>query len=231
VVIGSSGAIGGALTTALLEAGAGTVRALSRGGLGPAGAVAGRIDLRDEASIAAAAARAAENGPVDLVLVATGLLHGGGVRPERSYRELSAESLAELFAVNAVGPALVAKHFLPQLPRQGRAAFACLSARVGSLGDNRLGGWHGYRASKAALNMLIRNLAIELARTHPEAVCVGLHPGTVDSALSAPFQRGVAREKLFTPTFAAERLLEVLDGIAPRGSGGVYAWDGAAIAP
>jgi NAD(P)-dependent dehydrogenase (short-subunit alcohol dehydrogenase family) len=193
------------------------------------GAIAGRIDLRDEASIAAAAGRI--GAPVDLVLVASGLLHGDRVSPERSYRELSPEALADSFAVNAIGPALVAKHFLPLLPRKGPAVFACLSARVGSITDNRLGGWYGYRASKAALNMLIRTLAIELARTAPDAICVGLHPGTVDTALSAPFQRGVPAERLFTPTYSAARLLEVLTTLTPAQSGGCFAWDGTPVPP
>ena len=107
--------------------------------------------------------------------------------------------------------------------------FAVLSARVGSIGDNRLGGWHGYRAAKAALNMLIRNFAIELRRSHPQAIIVGLHPGTVDTPLSAPFQRGVAPDRLFTPATSAGHLLDVIDGLSPADSGGVFAWDGTAI--
>jgi NAD(P)-dependent dehydrogenase (short-subunit alcohol dehydrogenase family) len=128
-----------------------------------------------------------------------------------------------------VGPALVAKHFLPLLPRQGRSVFAALSARVGSIGDNRLGGWHSYRASKAALNMLIKNASIELARTRPDAVIVGLHPGTVDTGLSKPFQRGVAHNKLFTPEYCAERLIAVTDGLTRDDTGHVFAWDGARV--
>ena len=137
--------------------------------------------------------------------------------------------LARSFQVNAIGPALVAKHFLPRLPKDRPARFAVLSARVGSIEDNRLGGWYGYRASKAALNMLVRSLAIELARTRPLAVCVALHPGTVDTALSRPFQRNVAAQKLFTPAYAAGRLLDVLDGLGPGDSGGFYAYDGTRI--
>ena len=121
------------------------------------------------------------------------------------------------------------KHFLPLMPRDRRAVFAALSARVGSIGDNRLGGWHSYRASKAALNMILKNLSIELARTHPQAVVAGLHPGTVDTALSVPFQKGVAADKLFTADYSASRLLAVLDGLTPADSGGVFAWDGARI--
>lgn len=142
---------------------------------------------------------------------------------------LTAEHLLRDYRVNTVGPALVAKHFLPLLPRDRRAIFAALSARVGSTSDNRLGGWHSYRASKAALNMILRNLAIELVRSHPQAIVAGLHPGTVQTRLSEPFQRGVQPEKLFTPEHSAGRLLSVLDGLAPADSGGVFAWDGTVI--
>lgn len=135
----------------------------------------------------------------------------------------------EGFAINAIGPALVAKHVLPLLPREGKAVFAALSARVGSISDNRLGGWYGYRASKAALNQLIRTLSIELARQRKDAICVGLHPGTVDSPLSRPFQSSV--ERLFTPMFAAERLLTVIEGLDVTQSGQLLAWDGSTIAP
>ena len=113
----------------------------------------------------------------------------------------------------------MAKHFLPLFPRSGRAIFAALSARVGSISDNRIGGWYGYRASKAALNMILRNLAIELARKRGEAICVGLHPGTVDTGLSKPFQGSTPAEKLFTPDYSASRLLSVLDGLSPADTG------------
>jgi NAD(P)-dependent dehydrogenase (short-subunit alcohol dehydrogenase family) len=133
--------------------------------------------------------------------------------------------------VNAIGPALVAKHFLPLLARGRSTAFAALSARVGSISDNRLGGWYGYRASKAALNMLIKTLSIELARTRPEAVCVALHPGTVDTRLSGPFQRSVAPDQLFTPEVSGRHLLRVLERLVPSDSGGCFAWNGKAIDP
>jgi len=135
-----------------------------------------RFDLRDEASIAAVAAAAAADGPLDLVFVATGVLHGPALRPEKSWRSLDAAALAEAFAINATGPALIAKHTLGLLRRDAKSAFACLSARVGSIEDNRLGGWHAYRASKAALNMLIRSCAVELRQRNPQALCVALHP-------------------------------------------------------
>lgn len=225
-IVGASGGIGAALAAALRERGC-EVHALMRS----AGPAEQFIDVEDEASIAAAAQRLSAAGPLDLVIVATGLLQGTGVTPEKRWNDLSGAALARYFAVNAAGPALVAKHFLPLLPRKGRAGFAALSARVGSIGDNALGGWYGYRASKAALNMLVKTLAIELARSRPDAFCAALHPGTVDTGLSQPFQRGVAAERLFTPDFAAQRLLEVLGGLGPSDSGRCFAWDGAAIAP
>lgn len=231
VVIGASGGIGGALVDALVAGGTASVHALSRSGESSNAprVLRGRIDIRDEASVAAAAAKVAESGKVDLILVATGLLHGENTRPEKTFHALSAEALTEYFAVNTIGPALVARHFLPLLPRNGRATFACLSARVGSIGDNRLGGWYGYRASKAALNMLVKTLAIELARTAPETICVALHPGTVETRLSEPFRK--TRLAPVAPPAAARDLLRVLQGLTAEQSGGCFAWDGSAIVP
>ncbi|PSJ38832.1 SDR family NAD(P)-dependent oxidoreductase [Allosphingosinicella deserti] len=231
VVIGASGGIGAALATLLADRGA-RVHGLSRRGIVPdARLQSGTIDIEDEASIAAAAAGIGTAAPVDLVLVATGILHAEGVTPEKSVRQLSAASFERYFAVNATGPALVAKHFLPLLPRDRRAVFAVLSARVGSIGDNRLGGWHGYRASKAALNMIVRTLSVELARTRPDQICVALHPGTVATPLSAPFQSGVAAERLFAPETSAAHLLDVVGRLTPADSGRIIAWDGLEITP
>ena len=185
------------------------------------------VDVTDEATIARAAA--AIETPLAMVLVTTGLLHDDAVTPERDWRELDGAALARLFAVNTVGPALAAKHFLPLLRRDTKSVFAALSARVGSIGDNRLGGWYGYRASKAALNQLIRCLAVELVRKNRTALCIGLHPGTVDTGLSKPFQTRVPAGQLFTPALSAAHLLDVIDALTPADSGGVYAWDGTAI--
>lgn len=224
VVIGASGGVGAALVEGLRLSGRYVrVHAFARSFDG-----ADHLDLEDEASIAAAASRVATGPTPALVLVATGVLHSG-FAPERTYRALDADHLLRDYRINTVGPALVAKHFLPLLPRDRPAVFAVLSARVGSIGDNRLGGWHAYRASKAALNMILRNLAIEVVRSHPQAIVAGLHPGTVDTGLSQPFQRGVAAERLFTPQTSAEHLLNVIDRLTPADSGGVFAWDGARI--
>ena len=225
-VIGASGGIGAALADAL-EAKGTQVHRLSRSG----GGSHTSIDLGDEASIAAAAQELGQGGSLDLVLVATGYLHTEGAGPEKDWRHLSSEEFTRNFAINAAGPALVAKHFLPLLSDNARSGFAALSARVGSISDNRLGGWYAYRASKAALNQLIRTLAVELARKKPDAFCVALHPGTVDTALSEPFQRNVPEGRLFRPQFSAEKLLGVLSSLEPRDSGRIFAWDGEEIEP
>jgi NAD(P)-dependent dehydrogenase (short-subunit alcohol dehydrogenase family) len=218
VVIGASGGIGAALAEALEEEGA-TVTRFARSMAGAA-----HLDLAEEASIAAAAARA---GTPELVFVATGLLHEGEHGPEKAIRELDAAWLARQYAVNAIGPALIAKHFLPVMPKTGRSVLAFLSARVGSISENRLGGWYGYRASKAALNQLIRTLAIEDRRRNDRGLVVGLHPGTVDTALSKPFQS--AGRDLFQPGRAAVQLLDVIDALKPADSGRIFAWDGAEV--
>jgi NAD(P)-dependent dehydrogenase (short-subunit alcohol dehydrogenase family) len=179
------------------------------------------LDVCAEATIAAAASAAREAVPsLHLVVNAAGVLHSPeGVRPEKRLADVDPTRLRSAFEVNAWGPLLVAKHFAPLLARDARAVFANVSARVGSIGDNRLGGWYGYRASKAAQNMFTRTLAIELARSVPGAIVVALHPGTVDTELSRPFQRGVPADRLQTPAQAAARLLDVVDSLGPEDSG------------
>ena len=231
VVIGASGGIGRAFVEALAaRPDVQSVTALARTPVrfDHPKVTTGALELLDEDSIAAAAATCAAN-PPRRVICAAGILHEDGLQPEKSLRELDAERLARVFAVNAIGPALVIKHFAPLLPRSGRSVIAALSARVGSIGDNKLGGWYAYRASKAALNQLIRTASIELARSRREAIVVGLHPGTVDTGLSAPFRSNVAPGKLFTPEFAVGRLLAVLDGLPASASGRCYAWDGSEV--
>jgi NAD(P)-dependent dehydrogenase (short-subunit alcohol dehydrogenase family) len=221
VIIGASGGIGAAFAD-LLENDPQVARVsrLSR---------ATGLDLADPASITAAAA--ALPTPPHLVIVATGLLHDAAftppITPERDLRQLSAAALARNFAINATGPALVAQAFVPLFPPKTRSVFAALSARVGSISDNRLGGWHAYRASKAALNQLLRTIAIETARKNPHAMVLGLHPGTVDTDLSKPFQRNV--KTLFTPAHSAAALLGVIDAATPAQSGLLLDWAGAVI--
>lgn len=232
-VIGASGGIGAAVVDRLRsDARAGAVYALSRSPDPDAGGIVqpDRIDILDADSVRAAAERIAADGELDLVFVATGILHrGDSLQPEKRLRDIDAGAMAEVLRVNTIGPAIVARYFLPLMRRGSKSVFAAISARVGSIGDNRLGGWASYRASKAALNMLIKTFSIEHARTHPDGVCVALHPGTVDTDLSRPFQSRVPEGKLFTPGYSAERLLAVLDGLGPGDSGGVYAWDGSRI--
>jgi NAD(P)-dependent dehydrogenase (short-subunit alcohol dehydrogenase family) len=227
-VFGASGGIGAALVEQLAERDdVAEVFAGSRRGAVPDGPRIRpfRFDASGNLDCAATIGT-----PLDLVIVATGrLTRADGSGPEKALRQVSADALAELFADNAIVPAMIARAVEPLLPRDRRAVFAVLSARVGSIGDNRLGGWHAYRASKAALNMLVRTIAIEWQRTHPLALAVALHPGTVATPLSAPFQRGVARERLFTPETSARALIEVIDGLTPNDSGGFFAWDGAPI--
>ena len=189
-----------------------------------------RFDLTDEPSIAEAARTAGADGPLDLAIVATGMLHRADQpMPEKSWRALDGQAMAQMFAINTIGPALIAKHVLPLMRRDARSVFAVISARVGSIGDNRLGGWHSYRASKAALNMLVRNFAIELASRNPQGIAVAIHPGTVDSALSRPFQRSVSPGSLFTPDESAAHIISVIDQLSASDSGSLMAWNGERI--
>ncbi len=227
VIFGASGGIGAALARQLAAAGT-QVHAGSRSGRVPdgEGITPFTFDLTHEASIAAAAARW-QDSPPDLVIAATGVLTlEDGTGPERSLKQMDADAMAQMFQLNTIGPAVIAKHLLPLFARGAPATFAALSARVGSIADNRIGGWHSYRASKAALNMLIRNFAIEMGRTHKQAVIAGLHPGTVDTALSEPFQSNLPEGQLTAVDDAACNLLNVLEKLGPEDSGNVFDWKG-----
>ncbi|WP_306251077.1 SDR family NAD(P)-dependent oxidoreductase [Parvularcula sp. IMCC14364] len=221
IVIGASGGIGSAACAELKKnPRCGTLVALSRES-------APALDLTDSASIADAAAQVKKNhGTADLVFVASGILAPAGKGPEKSIRHLDMADMSEVFAINALGPALVARHFAPLLPRDSKSVLAFLSARVGSISDNRLGGWISYRAAKAALNQIVRTTAIDVARSRPSSVCLALHPGTVDTALSSDFT--TAYEK-FTPAESARQLLQVMDQKSPSQSGGFFAYDGEKI--
>ncbi len=216
LVIGASGGIGAALVEALrddrrcervVELGRSTVPAL---------------DLLEAASIEQAAAEVAGQGPFHLIINATGVLHGSAFMPEKRLADLNQEQLLQTFQINTISPALLLRHFCPLLDRQ-RGVLAMLSAKVGSIGDNRLGGWYSYRASKAALNMLIKTASIEVRRSQPNAVLLALHPGTVNSRLSQPF-RGAEIGR--PPSDATQDLLRVIDGLRPEGSGGFYSYSG-----
>ena len=212
LILGATGGIGRALFTSLPGA-----VPLSR---------SDGLDWCDPARAEASLQAVAAQGPFDLIFDATGALEVNGHGPEKALKAIDAYAMAEQFAVNAIGPALILKHHDALMPRKGRAVFATLSARVGSIGDNGLGGWISYRASKAALNQIAKTASIEIARKRPEAIIVALHPGTVATPLSDRF---AADRERFPPEDAAERLLFVLSSLTPEDTGGFFAHDGSAI--
>ncbi len=229
-VFGAGGGIGAALVESLADApNVETVFAISRRGMNGAQCVAPVrcVDYTDD-TIEAIAKSLPE---IDLVICTLGVLHGDSFGPEKSRRDLSLENMQHVFHVNTFLPTLIAKQMLPKMKKNSKSVFAALSARVGSISDNRLGGWYSYRASKAALNMMIKTMAIEHARRFKNSAVIGLHPGTVDTALSKPFQSGVAKEKLFDPDFSASRLLDVVEKVGPMETGKIFAWDGQEILP
>ncbi len=222
LVIGAGGGLGAALVQQLSADAEHHVLALGRHSQ-PA------LDYADEASLRTAAEWlaeqcAAQQADLRLLVVASGFLHGAQGQPERSWSHLDADYLAHVFRINTIGPALVMKHFLPLLPKQGRCVAGFVSAKVGSIGDNALGGWYGYRASKAALNQLVKTASIELARRNSQAICVSLHPGTVDTALSQPFAK--TGLKVRPAAEAASDLLAVLASLTPVQSGTLVDYQG-----
>lgn len=236
LVAGASGGIGAALCRRLVELRP-DIRlarlARDTGRLTPLAVPAHDIafDIGDEAAIAAAVAALPDDFAPQWVFVATGWLHDAARQPEKSYRALDPEHLLWAYRINAVGPALLIKHLLPRLPAGLPCRLGVLSARVGSISDNRLGGWHAYRASKAGLNMLLRNFALEMARCRHDHVVVGLQPGTTDTALSRPFQRNVAADRLQTPDFTAARLVDVMRHLRREDAGGLFDFEGLPFAP
>ncbi|MFT6103241.1 MAG: NAD(P)-dependent dehydrogenase (short-subunit alcohol dehydrogenase family) [Candidatus Endobugula sp.] len=243
VVVGASGGIGRALIDRLLQdATVAKVYGLSRNyyqpeflassGSSPHSPSATYehlvVDYEDEATIKYAAGQLTQQ--IDRVIVATGFLHDESIRPEKTFKQVTSDKLLHNMLVNVVGPSLIAKHFLPALRSDRKTVFAALSARVGSISDNQLGGWYSYRASKAALNMMIKTFSVELKRVQPQTVIVGLHPGTVDTGLSKPFQRNVAPNKLFAREHSAGCLLNVIEKLTLDDSGYCFAWDGQRIA-
>lgn len=212
LIIGASGGIGAALSVALSERGV-AVTGLSRSGDG--------LDVTDEASVSAALGQL--SGPFDMIFVATGGLEINGQRPEKSLKDVTAQNMRDQFALNCIGPSLVLKHAPKLMPRDRRCIFVALSARVGSIGDNGFGGWYAYRTAKAALNQMIHTGAIELARSHKHSICVALHPGTVETPLTAKY---AGHHPTVTPQQAATNLLGVLDGLTPDDTGLFYDWAG-----
>lgn len=205
LIIGESGGIGSAVAERLRGMGV-AVTGLSRSRDG--------LEVTDEDSLHRVLGGL--EGPFDLIFVATGALEIDGAAPEKTVKSLDPKALADQYALNAIGPALVLKHALPLLPWRAPAVFAVLSARVGSIGDNRLGGWYSYRAAKAGVNQLIHTASVELSRTHKELACVCLHPGTVETAFTAKY---AGRHPTVTPERAAERLVSVIQGLSPEDTG------------
>lgn len=229
IVIGASGGIGGGFIDHLASCDqVSEIYALSRTGAGPRGPKIKSLtyDFTDEDNIKAGAEVLRETGKFDIIIVATGLLQGEGISPEKNLRALSMDGFLKSFAVNTAGPAMTAKYLLPLLHRDRKTVFTALSARVGSISDNRMGGWYAYRAAKAALNMVLKTISIEHGRRFDKSVIAGLHPGTVDTSLSAPFQGNVPEGKLFTPEFSTGEMLKVLDGLTPADSGNLFDYAG-----
>jgi NAD(P)-dependent dehydrogenase (short-subunit alcohol dehydrogenase family) len=215
LVIGASGGIGSALAREL-QARGWTVTGLSRREHG--------LDVTDAASIEAHLS--ALDGPFQRIIIATGALEIGDHGPEKALKQITPQAMAAQFALNATGPALVLAHAARLLPRDEPAVVATLSARVGSIGDNQIGGWHSYRAAKAAVNQIIRGAAIELARTHRQAACVALHPGTVATKFTEKY---LGRHPAVTPDHAAQRLLDLMDGLGPKDTGQFYDYAGKTV--
>jgi len=234
-IIGSSGAIGNAVAEILLDDDG--VEAIYRFSRNDSNENSDRvknlyIDIEDEESIKDCIKNLSKDIKFDLVFVATGILHNDNdIFPEKSIRDISQSKLEKVLLVNTIGPALVGKYFIPYLRKDSKSIFAFLSARVGSISDNKLGGWYSYRASKTALNQIIKNFSIEVRRSNPNAIFIGLQPGTVKSFLSKPFEKNVRPGNLFTPEYSATKMLEVIDNLSLEDTGKVYAWDGEEIQP
>lgn len=188
-----------------------------------------KLDLSNEDSIQSTSSKLLTTGKFDLCIIATGLLQDKEMTPEKNMKSLKTSSFNKSFLINTIGPALVAKYFIPLLRNDKKAVLAAISARVGSISDNKIGGWYAYRASKAALNMVIKCLSIEVSRKSKNQIILGLHPGTVDTNLSKPFQKNVPKEKLFSPDFSALKLLNVINEATVNESGSLLAWDGSVI--
>jgi NAD(P)-dependent dehydrogenase (short-subunit alcohol dehydrogenase family) len=232
IVIGASGGIGGAFVKSLCDSDKyDRIYAFSYKGeiQNHDKVIKGELDLTNEASIEAAAQTIKE--PCHLIIVATGILHTENFKPEKSIRELNLSDIEDVMRINYVGPSLIGKYFIKHIARDEKSVFAFLSARVGSISDNQLGGWYSYRASKAALNMFIKTASIEAARKYKNLAMIGLHPGTVETNLSAPFSMNIPEGKLFDPEFAVKSMLKVIDEIKPEQTGRVFAYDGQEIAP
>ena len=232
-VIGSSGAIGSAFVDHYInDQSINSIFSFSRSSIGIDNNKVKHfsIDIENENSVQDAA-KSVEEINFDEIIIASGLLHTNEFGPEKSIKDLKADNILKILNVNTVGPAIIGKHFLPLLNKNNKSVMAFLSARVGSISENKLGGWYAYRASKSALNQIIKTFSIELKRTNPKAIIIGLQPGTVDSELSAPFKRSVSKNKLFSAEYSASQLLGVIERVDESSSGNLISWDGEIISP
>ena len=232
-IIGSSGAIGRAFLDAYIaDKEISNIYSISRTEveLNDARIIHINIDVTDEVSVKAAASKIGEN-RLDKLIVATGILHTELFGPEKSIKDIKIENFVKIFSVNAFGPALIGKYFLPLMKKDKKSIAAFLSARVGSISENKLGGWYSYRASKSALNQIIKNFSIESKRTNPTGIIIGLQPGTVKSKLSEPFQKNVKKGKLLLPKDSVKSLIRVIESVMQNDSGKIFDWKGEEIAP
>ena len=232
-VIGSSGAIGRAFVDHYInDLSINSIFSFSRSSIGIDNNKVKHflIDIENESSIENAA-KSVEETNFDEIIIASGLLHTNEFGPEKSIKDLKADNILKVLNVNTVGPAIIGKYFLPLLTKENKSVMAFLSARVGSISENKLGGWYSYRASKSALNQVIKTFSIELKRTNPKAIIIGLQPGTVDSELSAPFKRSVSNNKLFSAEYSVSKLLGVIERADESSSGNLISWDGEIISP
>ena len=233
VIIGASGTIGTALVKIYKENFENNVFAFSRGYKNKhvSNLIMDHINILDEVSIENIVTKYFKEKTIDILIIATGLLHNDLFFPEKSIREISFEKFQTLFSINAIAPALIFKHFSKTISREKKTILAAFSARVGSISDNKIGGWHSYRASKSALNMIIKNFSIELGRKYKKSIIVGLHPGTVDSKLSKPFQKNVPTEKLFTGEYSALKITKVLEDLSMNDSGKCFDFNALEVYP
>ena len=232
-IIGSSGAIGRAFLDAYIaDKDISNIYSISRTEVksNDKRIIHINIDVTDEVSVKAAASKIEEN-RLDRLIVATGVLHTKSFGPEKSIKDIKIENFVKIFSVNTFGPALIGKHFLPLMTKDQKSIVAFLSARVGSISDNKLGGWYAYRASKSALNQIIKNFSIEAKRTNSSGIIIGLQPGTVKSKLSEPFQKNVKKGKLFLPEDSVDSLIKVIENVMQNDSGKIFDWEGEEIAP
>ena len=232
-IIGSSGAIGRAFLDAYIaDKDISNIYSISRTEVksNDKRIIHINIDVTDEVSVKAAASKIEEN-RLDRLIVATGVLHTKSFGPEKSIKDIKIENFVKIFSVNAFGPALIGKYFLPLMTKDQKSIVAFLSARVGSISENKLGGWYAYRASKSALNQIIKNFSIEAKRTNSSGIIIGLQPGTVKSKLSEPFQKNVKKGKLFLPEDSVDSLIKVIENVMQNDSGKIFDWEGEEIAP